>query len=188
MSAAPVEGAVPVTAEQLAELPGDGLRRELVDGEILTMPPTGWVHGVVSAAVVHRLRSWVREHDLGYAVGAETGFVLGRRPDTVRAPDAAFVRKDRMAGASPAGFAELAPDLVVEVLSPSDRASEVTRKALAWVHAGVRLVWVVDPEVRAVTVHGPGGIALLDDPAAVLDGGDVLPGFTLPLAVLFEDL
>lgn len=175
------------TAAQLLDLPDDGMRHELVDGELHTMSPAGYRHGRVAGVVVRALGTFVHEQGLGDVLSSETGFVLRRDPDTVRAPDAAFVRADRIAALDDVtGFAEIAPDLVAEVLSPSDRASEVTSKALAWLDAGVRLVWVVDPDARLVTAYRPDGVvALVRGTDAVLDGGEVLPGFALPLAGLF---
>lgn len=176
-----------MTAEQLLDLPDDGLRHELVDGELRTMSPAGYRYGRVSAVVIRALGTFVAEHGLGDVLSSETGFVLHRGPDTVRAPDAAYVRGERVAALDDeAGFAEVAPDLVAEVVSPSDRASEVTSKALAWLDAGVRLVRVIDPVGRLVTAYRPDGVvALVRGADAALDGGDVLPGFARPLADLF---
>lgn len=185
MSAVPVEQRAPMTAEELLTMPDDGMRHELVRGELTTMAPAGWEHGVVSARVVELLSSFVRAKGLGVVLTTDTGFTIEREPDTVRAPDAAFVRADRVpAPEDRRGFAELAPDLVVEVVSPNDRWTEVTDKALMWLDAGVRLVWVVDPAKRLVVVHRERGDDRLRGDA-VLDGEDVLPGFRLPLADLF---
>jgi Uma2 family endonuclease len=126
----------------------------------------------------------VERERLGEVFTAETGFVLRRDPDTVRAPDVAFVRAERVPQARVPGFPAMAPDLVAEVVSPYDRAVEVSGKALAWLDAGVRLVWVVDPENRTVTVHRPGGTTVLRG-RDQLSGEDVLPGFALPLEELW---
>lgn len=147
-----------VTMEALAALPDDEHRYDLLRGELRRMPPGGFEHGAIVATVTARLDALVRERRLGRVVGAETGFVLGRDPDTVLAPDAAFVRGERLPPPEQRkGFLELAPDLVVEVVSPSDRASEVTEKALLWLDAGVRLVWVIYPDPRVVAVYRPAG-------------------------------
>lgn len=151
------------------------------------MAPAGFEHGLVAAALVRHLHTFVLDSALGVVLSAETGFTISRDPDTVRAPDAAFVRTDQVPppGAR-SGFVELAPDLVVEVVSPSDRASDVLAKALAWIDAGVRLVWVVDPASRSVTVHRPGGMAgIVRGDGAQLAGEDVLPGLLLVLADVF---
>jgi Uma2 family endonuclease len=178
----------PVTAEQLQELPAaDGTRYELVNGELHTMTPSGYRHGRVSGEVYYHLSRFVRDEHLGEVLAAETGFLLRRGPDTVRAPDVAFVSSERVPDdADEVGYVELAPDLVVEVVSPSDRAGAVAAKALAWLDAGVRTVWVVDPETALVAVHRPDGVVTLLRGDAVLDGGDVVPGFRLPLPELFR--
>ena len=173
-----------MTAEELLELPDDGMRHELVEGELRTMAPAGVGHGWVALAIGSRIFDHVERQGLGRAYGAETGFILRRGPDTVRAPDVAFVAVDRVPSAV-RGFGELAPDLVVEVVSPSDRASEVAAKAAMWLDAGVRLVWVVDPQARLAAVHHPGGLVTVLREDGALDGEDVLPGFRLPLAPLF---
>ncbi len=175
-----------MTAEELYELPDDGMRHELVEGEPRTMPPAGFEHGDVAGELFFHVKAFVRQHRLGVVLAAETGFVLRRGPDTVRAPDLAFVRTDRVpAPEERQKFAELAPDLVAEVTSPYDRVGEVNGKVAQWLDAGVRLVWVVDPETRVVVAHLPGGVAHLLREGDALDGEDVLPGFRLPLSELF---
>jgi Uma2 family endonuclease len=174
-----------MTAEELFELPDDGMRHELVEGELRTMSPAGFDHGRLALRIGARILDHVEQHGLGEVLAAETGFVLRRAPDTVRAPDVAFVAADRVAAGAGRAFAELAPDLVVEVVSPSDRASEVAAKAAMWLDAGVRLVWVVDPQARLAAVHHPGGLVTVLREDGALDGEDVLPGFRLPLAPLF---
>jgi Uma2 family endonuclease len=186
----PVSATAPIerpglTAEELFELPDDGLRHELVEGELRTRTPAGAEHGRVAARITARLVDHAEEHGLGEAYGAETGFVLHRGPDTVRAPDVAFVAADRLPPEPEPGFGRIVPDLVVEVVSPSDRASEVASKAAMWLDAGVRLVWVVDPQARLAAVHHPGGLVTVLRADGVLDGEDVLPGFRLPLSTVF---
>lgn len=173
-----------VSAEELLDMPDDGLRRELVDGVVRASPPRGVIHGRIAADLLWYVADHVEDDALGAVFTAETGFRIARDPDTVRAPDVAFVRADRAAQADVPGFPDLAPDLVAEVVSPGDRATEVTSKALAWLDAGVRPVWVVDRPTRSVTVHSPGSTRVLRE-HDVLDGGDVLPGFALPLARLW---
>ena len=173
-----------MTAEQLADLPDDGLRHELVEGVLHTRTPAGGEHGRTGARLLVEVGVHVRARQLGEVFTAETGFVLRRGPDTVRAPDVAFVRAERAAEARVPGFPAVVPDLVAEVVSPSDRATEVSSKALAWLDAGVRVVWVVDPANRSVTAYDTGGVSVLRGSDA-LSGGDVLPGFTLSLADLW---
>lgn len=171
-----------MTAEQLAELPDDGWRHELIKGELQTMAPAGRQHGRVALTIGRQIGNYVEDHALGECFGAETGFLVSRDPDTVRAPDVAFIRTDRVPPPEDIGFAEVVPDLVVEVVSPSDRSSDVTKKALFWLGVGVRLVWVVDPLARVVAVHRTGDvIGLLQGSDALLSGEDVLPGFTARL-------
>lgn len=175
-----------MTAEQLLDLPADAMRHELVEGELRSMAPAGFEHGKVALRLGARILGHVESHRLGDVLGAETGFVLRRAPDTVRAPDVAFVQAGRSPAGRTAGFAELAPDLVVEVVSPGDRASEVAAKAEMWLDAGVRLVWVVDPQARLAAVHHPGGLVTVLREDGVLDGEDVLPGFRLTLASILR--
>lgn len=182
-------GADALTAEQFFDLPPEASRgQELIQGELRAMAPAGFEHGRVAAAFVAALRAFVRPAGLGVVLSSETGFTIGRDPDTVRAPDAAFIRADRVPPReNRTGFVELAPDLVVEVVSTSDRATNVLAKALSWLDAGVRLVWVADPALRSVTVYRPDGLArIVRGQDAELDGEDVLPGLRLPLAEVFD--
>lgn len=169
-----------VTAAQLEEHDG---RWELVKGELHEMAPTGYTHGKVSNRSGQRIANHVEKYRLGDVLGAETGFRIARDPDTVLAPDVAFVRADRVPTDSNAqAFFDLAPDLVVEVISPSDRAGAVAEKVAGWVAAGVPLVWVVYPAQRFVAVHTAGGVTHERD---VLGGGDVLPGLEIEISSLF---
>ncbi|MCB9878770.1 MAG: Uma2 family endonuclease [Planctomycetes bacterium] len=172
------------TADQLLELREPGVRHELVRGELRRMSPSGHWHGAVGAEIAGLLHAFVRAHRMGRVYGAETGFLLAHDPDTVRAPDAAFVRTARVAPPGP-GYFPGPPDLAVEVASPSDRYSEVHEKALSWLDHGTHTVWVVEPMARTVTV-----LRARDDMRALrendlLDGGDLLPGFSCAVAALF---
>jgi Uma2 family endonuclease len=153
----------PLTAEDLYDLPDDGRRYELVEAELRTMPPAGFEHGYVASNSALPLTEFVKDHGLGWVVAGDTGFVLARGPDVV-----------------------LAPDLVVEVVSPSDRPGDVTEKAVRWVEAGVRLTWIVHPDQRMVAVYEPGAVNYLVHDDGELDGGDVLRGFRLAVADLFR--
>lgn len=178
-----------VTAAQLLGLPrGMGERYELIAGELVSMPPTGGQHGVSSAAVAHLLRAYVLSNGLsGIVFGAETGFWLHRSPDTVRAPDAAYLPASRFPdGEVPAGFIEGAPELVVEVVSPGDTASEVQAKTEAWLEAGAGLVWVLYPQTRSVTVFKSRSEIRVLSAADTLTGEPVLPGFSVAVADLFR--
>ena len=187
MSAQPAAKAGLVTADELMELPDDGQRYELVEGRLRAMSPAGFDHGGVAVRIGGRLDEFVRGRRLGRVVGAETGFRLSRDPDTVRAPDAAFVAADRLPPRDEQHrFLELAPDLAVEVVSPTDRAGEVTEKAFAWLAAGVSLVWVVYPAQRLVAVYSPDGSVTHRRVGEEVDGGAVLPGFRLPVDEIFD--
>lgn len=125
------------------------------------------------------------DRGLGKISMAETGFLVSRAPDTVRAPDLAFVSKARLPTERVTGWGTVIPDLVVEVVSPSDRATEVREKVEDWLRAGVRLVWVVYPSVRTVDVYRPGSDVRVLGEADVLEGEDVVPGFSLPVRQIF---
>ena len=171
------------TAAQLLEASGLG-RCELVRGELIMMSPAGSRHGSVVARLTGRMVGFVDEDRLGAVFGAETGFRIQHDPDSVRAPDVAFVRASRLPADLPEGFFPGPPDLAVEVVSPSDRASEVLAKVQDWLEAGSAAVWVVDPETRRVSVYRAGEMAVLKE-TDVLSGGDLLPGFSLPVARIF---
>lgn len=142
------------------------------------------MHGGISNNVAYQLTRFADEHELGAVFGQDTGFHIATDPDTVRAPDAAFVRKERLAEIPRRGYPRLAPDLVVEVLSPDDRPGEVLAKIGQWLEAGARLVWVLDPEAGQVRVHRPDGSLDLLGAADAVDGEDVLPGFRCPVSDL----
>ena len=175
-----------VTAEQLLLMPNN-YWVELVEGEIRKMTPPGWRHGVMVSEVGMLLGNHVRKHKLGLVLTGEPGFLLARDPDTVRAPEVAFIRRARLSEAPPReAYWPGAPDLAVEVVSPGDTASEVDEKAYAWLDAGTAVVWVVNPAARTVTVYrsdaGPQTLTEGDE----LDAPDLLPGFRCPIADLFS--
>ena len=172
------------TVEEIERLPEDETF-ELLRGEPLPMSPVSFEHLVVTAVLIEALRGFVHRRRLGI-VGGEAGFILPTVPEVLLAPDVAFVRRDRLPPrAEWSGFLRLAPDLVVEVVSPHDTASEVNDKTLTYLDAGVRLVWVVDPRRRIVTAYTPDGMARILRDADTLDGGEVLPEFSIAVAELF---
>lgn len=173
-----------MTAEDLLRFPIANKRTELVRGVLAVREPAGYRHGEVTARLMKTLMDHVDAHDLGPVFAAETGFRLASDPDTVRAPDIAFIRQERLPDPPPRGFAPLAPDLAVEVLSPDDRPGEILAKVGDWLNAGTRLVWVVDPERRIARVYRHDGTELLVPADGALDGEDVVPGFSCPLAFL----
>lgn len=177
----------PTTAAQLAALPDDGKRYELVGGELRMMSPAGHEHGRIAMQIGTMLNQHVRANRLGYVYAAETGFLLSRSPDTVRAPDVAFVRQDRLTEfADYQGFLPLAPDLVAEVVSPNDSFTEVEEKALHWLSAGSAMVLVVDPGTRTVHVFRSASEVSVLSADDHCDAGDVVPGWKWPVSQLFE--
>ena len=176
----------PVTAEELFNMPDDGYRYELVRGKLRKIALAGQYHGEHAGTVFVSLHIYVRTNGLGKTYAAETGFKIGSNPDHVRAPDAAFVSRERLEaiGEGP-GYWPAAPDLAIEVISPSDRYTEVAEKVRDWLDAGTRMVVVVNSRRREVAVYLPG-----EDPDTlteddVLDGGDVVPGWTIPVREIF---
>lgn len=175
----------PLTADDLWGLPnGKGQRHELVRGELRTMPPAGFEHGAIGVNLMTPLTQHVKANSLGLVVNADTGFVLARDPDTVRAPDIGFVARERIEQLGvPKKYFPGAPDLAAEVVSPSDTLYEVDEKVLNWLEAGARLVWVVNPRRRTVTASTPGGRHVILTEADELDGQDVVPGFRFRVRV-----
>ncbi|HEV2744216.1 MAG TPA: Uma2 family endonuclease [Rubrobacter sp.] len=177
----------PVTAEELLRTPDDGLRRELVRGEVRTMAPAGNVHGRIAMNLAWSLTGHVKSQDLGVVFAAETGFKISSDPDTVRAPDTAFVRRERVEAVGDVeGYWPGAPDLAVEVVSPNDRFSEVEEKVTDWLAADTRMVIVADPPGKTLTVRRSEKEALILSEGETLEGGEVVPGWTLPVADVFR--
>jgi Uma2 family endonuclease len=170
-------GTAAMTADELLRLAVADKRTELVRGQLVVRELAGYRHGDVAARILGALFAFVNSRALGRVFTAETGFPLRRKPDTVRAADVSFVRQDRLPHPAPRGFAELAPDLVVEVLSPDDRPGEVLSKVGDWLEAGARLVWVIDPERRDARVYRADGSQLHLSEGDQLDGESVVPGF-----------
>lgn len=175
-----------ITGAELEAL-GDIGPCELVDGRIVPMSPTGVAHGGYEGNIYAALREFVRAHNLGKVRVGEVGIYVQRNPDTVRGADVVFISNERYAQQPSPGFLEVAPDLVVEVLSPNDRWSKVMQKLREYLAIGVRLVWVVDPNARSVFAYRSltdvREFTQNDD----LPGDDVLPGFAVKVAHLFED-
>jgi Uma2 family endonuclease len=175
-----------LTAEEFFWLADPGAK-ELVDGEIVPMTPAFFGHGRVAGRFVIALGEYAQRTGAGEVVTAEVGFITRRNPDRVRAPDVAFVAAARLAGRDlDHGFFEGAPDLAIEVPSPGDRAAEVQTKIGEYLAAAARLVWIADPDTATVTVYRIAGPPTVLNRGDVLDGDEVLPGFTLSLARLFE--
>jgi len=170
-----------MTADELLRLGLSDKRTELVHGQLVVREPAGYRHGEVAARLLASLYNFVDSHALGRVLTAETGFVLRRNPDTVRAADVAFVRRERVPVPPPGGFAEIPPDLVIEVLSPNDRPGEVLSKIGDWLAAGVPLVWLIDPQRGDARVYRADGTQNHLGEQDSLDGESVVPGFRWPL-------
>ena len=173
-----------VTVQEFAALPLDGVW-ELIEGEPVELMASGGRSGWIALRIGSRLEQFVSARDLGWVFSAETGFILFPDRETVRSPDAAVVMRGRLE-VPPETFVPMAPDLAVEVLSPSDRMSEALAKVAMYLEAGVRLVWLVDPGSHSVAVFRPDAAPATLDADGILDGGDVLPGFALPLSEVFS--
>jgi Uma2 family endonuclease len=174
-----------LTAEEFWLLPAKEVRRSLVRGEVVEEPLAGGIHGRVTAHFLLYLDRWVEGCDAGW-LGANAGFILARCPDVVRGPDVAFVRKERFpASGIPQDFWELAPDLAVEIVSPSETATEVRDKVADYLAAGTPLVLVAYPARREIVAHTPDDLARTYHAADLFTAPDVLPGFSRPVADFF---
>ena len=181
-----------ITADELLVMPhrdehGNDCRLELIRGELKVMSPSKPLHGIVCAHIAAELRNFVIDHDLGVVVGAETGFVVERDPDTVLGVDAAFISRERLSTIEDFDkFATSAPDLAVEVMSPSNTAREMEKKVALYFGAGARAVWVFNPRKKTAAVYNsPSDVRILSE-HETLEGGEVLPGFRLELSKLFS--
>jgi Uma2 family endonuclease len=174
-----------MTAEELLRLPADNMRHELVNGEVRNMPPAGAEHGAIVIKLSRLLANHVESHQLGVVFGAETGFLLRRNPDLVRGADIAFVVQSKVSIPLPKTFWPGAPDLAVEVLSPSDTVEEIEEKIGDYLASGSRLVWVVNPKRRTVAVHRPLNNPVILAATELLQGEDVVPGFECAIHQIF---
>lgn len=175
-----------VTAEEFARIPNDSYHYELVEGRVIPMSPPGSRHAVLATRMAVLLGQHAEANRCG-VVMTPGGFRLATRPDTVREPDIAFVCHDRIPeGGVPDGFWPGPPDLAVEIRSPGDRSSELRAKVSDYLARGVRLVWVLDAKTRTVTTHEPGSTPVTLGMEDVLDGGDVVPGFTCAVRRIFD--
>jgi Uma2 family endonuclease len=174
-----------LTAAELERMPDDdSVRTELDEGELITMPPAGWDHGDRGVNITAILHNYVKKNRLGKVLSADTGFRLGN--DTVRAPDVAFVRKVRVDALKSEGFAKGAPDLAVEIFSPSDSVRQLMRKVKQYFAAGCHTVWIVYPDRREIHVLEAGGADRLLRVGDTVEAPELLPGFSVPVAEFFE--
>ena len=176
-----------ITADDLLRLYSEGVRGELIRGELCETGPSGGRHGEVVMQLCVALGKFVIPRRLGRLAASDVGILLEHDPDTVREPDILYISAERLPlDVEVTGYYEVVPDLVVEITSPSDTRSAVTDKALMWLSYGARMVWTVNPESRSVDVYRAGERAVtLRDPDA-LDGIDILPGFDLPVRDIFD--
>jgi Uma2 family endonuclease len=176
-----------ITAEEFLKMPepADGSKQELVRGEIISMTAPGFRHGVRQLRAARLLDDYVTTKRIG-RITVETGLVTERDPDTVRGPDVSYWSAERLPlDQEPEGYPDVPADLCVEVLSPSNRPGQIREKLHEYFTRGVRMVWLIDPEDRAVRVYRSPQEARLFHEGATLDGEDVLPGFSCPVADLF---
>jgi Uma2 family endonuclease len=174
-------GSALMTADELFLLPDDGWKYELVRGELRKMSPAGADHGSIGAEIIASLAAHVKKHRLGKVYNSDTGFRISRNPDTVRAPDTAFVSAAR--AVPNRKYFEGAPDVAVEVVSPNDLYTEIEEKTREWLRAGTLAVVIVDPAAKSARIERRGrGTPVVD----VIEIADVIPGWRLPLAELFE--
>lgn len=176
------------TADALLAFPSHW-HYELVRGRLRRMHlPAGDLHGRCTMLLSARIGVFVEDRRLGRCGAAETGFLIHRDPDTVLAPDFAWVAADRLPETPAGGFVSVVPDLVLETRSPSDRPRAVADKVKEWLDAGVGMVLELDPQRKRLTVYRPGAETVALSPDDTLDGGDILPGFSLPLSALFPEV
>jgi len=166
---------------------GDIGPSELIEGRLVLMSPTGHPHGLIESRLDRTLGVFVETHKLGEVFVGETGIYIRRNPDTVRAADLAFVSKDTLAELNDEGYLNVAPELVVEIMSPDDRWSEVKKKLRDYFSIGVKLVWVIDPASQAVSAYR--SLTDVNEHTAdqTLAAEDLLPGFALPIKRLFDE-
>ena len=173
-----------VTAEDLLNMPDDDFRHELIKGELLTMSPSSFEHGRVVGHLTIILGHYIEANGLGVVCGAETGFKLESDPDTVRAPDIAFIPKER-AVFDPTTFGPGSPELAVEVLSPSERKAKIEQKTSQWLACGAKSVWLVNPRKRTVeVVQASGQRKIFHESDELVD--DTVPGFRVAVSKIFE--
>jgi len=171
-----------MTADELLQMPDDGMRHELVRGELVTMAPAGNRHSYIAMSIANHLFNFVKERGLGIVMGADCGFIIATNPDTVRAPDAAFIQSARYVDGR--GYFPGSPDLAVEVMSPNDRITEVIAKVREYLRAGTQVVILVDPDREVASIHSATGDRQLTINDS-LEAPDLLPGWSLPLRDLF---
>lgn len=176
-----------MTATEFASMPSDGKKYELVRGVLVEVCRPNLEHGYIAGKLIYYLNSFMEAHPLG-VVTTESGFVIARNPDSVRGPDVAFTSHERLQHIDETGFVQSAPDLVVEIVSPNDKQSEIDEKIDEYLAGGTKLVWLFYPKNKGGFVIRPDGDPTPFGVNSVLDGEDVLPGFSLPVRDVFKGL
>ncbi len=182
-----VLGTEPITADQLLEMYGKGMRGELIRGVFCPTMAAGMKHGEIVMKLGRRLGNVIEAENAGRITGSDSGIKIESDPDTVREPDIAYFSRERLPlDTDVPGYAEVAPDLVVEVVSPSDSVREIAGKANMWLNAGVQLVWVIWPETQMVEIYRPGQPVVTLAENDTLTAEDVLPQFSVPVLDIFN--
>ena len=180
-------GTEPITAEQLLKMDAKGMRGELIRGVFCPTMSAGMKHGEIVVNLVMLLGAEIKPNRLGRLMASDSGVKVETDPDTVREPDIAYFSRDRLAlDADVPGYAEVPPDLVVEVVSPSDSVRGTNDKARMWINTGVQLVWVIWPETKMIEVHRPAQPVTTLRETDTLTGENILPQFTVPVADIFD--
>jgi Uma2 family endonuclease len=174
-----------VTGEQLLEM-GDIGPIELVNGEIIKQMPTGHIHGYIEFLIANLLFNFVKQHKLGRVLGGETGIYTRRNPDTVRGMDVAYISNERMSQAQETGFLDVAPELIVEIMSPTDRWIDIQEKLAEYFSIGVQLVWLVDPQLEQIHVYRSFDESRRLTAENELTAPEILPGFSVQISEIFD--
>jgi Uma2 family endonuclease len=177
---------VAFTVEQLARMPENGVRHEIDRGELIEMTLPNRRHGRLQVRLAYLLAKFLNGLKLGELI-SESGFVLGQDPDVLRGPDLAFVRAERLAGVPDTGWIPFAPDLAIEIISPSESARDIDRKVHQYLGAGTQAVWVVYPDTQSIHVFEPGGVARIVEGGTMLESQGALPGFAIAANTIFEE-
>jgi Uma2 family endonuclease len=174
----------PLTLEEFAELPDDGVRHEISEGELITMPAPKSLHTLVAVAIFEALQAYLKQYGAARAL-PEAGYLLSRKPVTVRQPDVSVLSKERIQSAAPDDYFEGAPELAVEVVSPSDSAEDLEIKVEQYLQSGAKQVWVLYPKTKRIHVFRPGSQPVVLDETQTMDGGELFRGFSVKVADLF---